>query len=575
MLNKKMLSYVLLVLLFSCSLVLCLYAESFKILGTRPLSMGGAYVAVGEDAITQYWNPAGLGINKDVDLQIPVAVRAELTGDILGSADRLSELSTQYTKISEAQKAGKSISLDQLSAFAKGIKELNELNDPKKGVIIDVSGGGNIRVGHFAISVNNFTSVGADPNIDIQNLGLGSGSFSPELRRAVSRVTIPEEYSGLDLGDIVDDYNATYQASNPGKNIYDTPSDASVAASATTLAAGFLKDITTELTNLGIDTSITASLPAGLSVEQAIANAIVNAASDPNIAAQLGTTALTPTEISEYVQQIEEVRPLVKTILQSAVAGSSYAKNQSNLTIRGISTYEASLGYGMEAPYVQSTEVLNGFFKGLYVGANLKYMRSDVGYLKVSPLSDDDVDIFDDIDNNKETSNAIGMDLGFLLQKRFFNKKTHFGLLFRNINGPSFDQPLAAQTDGEGSDYELDPQIRGGLAFWPFNWWTLSLDMDITKNDTPLPGYNSRLFGVGNEFNILNKTWLNLALRCGLMKNTAESSAKMAYTVGFGLNLFHFVIDAGAAVSSEWVEIEDGTEVPSSGAGAVTVSFDF
>lgn len=564
-----------------CAFYLCnlCFSESFKVLGTRPLAMGGAYVAVGEDAITQYWNPAGLGIGKDVDLQITAGIQAELTGDILGSADRLSEIATKYSQISTAQQNGKSISLDQLSAFARGINELNDLNDPKKGVLIDVGAGGNIRVGHFAVSINNFTSIGADPNIDIQNLGLGAGSFSPQLRRAVSRAT---DYSGLDLGDIVDDYNATYLAAT-GKNIYDAPADATNAASANTLATGIFNDIITELTNLGIDTSITANI-GGLTVQQALANAIVNGASDPTVAAALGTTVLTAAEVADYVNQINEVWPIAKGILLNASAGTSYAANTSNLTVRGISTYEAALGYGMEAPYVQSTEVLNGFFKGLYVGANLKYMRSDVGYLKVTVLNDTDVDVFDDIDNNKETSTAIGMDLGLLLRKRFYNKKTedekdkkgmmNFGLLVRNINGPSFDQPPAAKTNGEGSDYKVDPQLRGGIAFWPFNWWTLSTDIDVTENDTPLPGYKSRLFGVGNEFNLVNKSWLNLALRGGIMKNMAESS-KMAYTFGFGLNLLHFVIDAGAAVSTEWVEIEDGTEVPSSGAGAVTISFDF
>lgn len=568
----------------ACYLLLTAYgfSESFKVLGTRPLSMGGAYVAVGEDALTQYWNPAGLGVNKDVDLQIVAGVQAELTGDILGSADRLSEIATKYSQISTAQKAGSSISIDQLSAFARGINELNDLNDPKKGVLIDVGAGGNIRIGHFAVSVNNFTSVGADPNIDIKNLGLGSGAFSPQLKRAVSKATV--DYSGLDLGDIVDDYNATFLAAT-GKNIYDAPSDATNIASANTLAAGILKDITTELTNLGITTIPNIALPAGLSVEQAIANAIVNGAANPTIAASLGTTVLTPVEIADYVNQITEVWPTAKGILLNATAGTSYAKNTSNLTVRGISTYEASLGYGMEAPYLQSPEVLNGFFRGLYVGANLKYMKSDVGYLKVTVLNDDDVDVFDDIDNNKETSNAIGMDLGLLLRKRLYNKKTkdeknkkgmmNFGLLARNINGPSFDQPAAAINDGEGSDYKVDPQLRGGIAFWPFNWWTLSADIDVTENDTPLPGYKSRLFGVGNEFNLVNKSWLNLALRGGIMKNMAESSAKMAYTAGFGLNLLHFVIDAGAAISTDWVEIEDGTEMPSSGAGAVTISFDF
>jgi hypothetical protein len=35
-------------------------AEAFSIIGPRPLGMGGAFVAVADEASTVYWNPAGL-----------------------------------------------------------------------------------------------------------------------------------------------------------------------------------------------------------------------------------------------------------------------------------------------------------------------------------------------------------------------------------------------------------------------------------------------------------------------------------------------------------------------------------
>ncbi|MDD5688319.1 MAG: conjugal transfer protein TraF [Elusimicrobia bacterium] len=554
-----------------------IYSESFKILGTRPLGMGGAYVAIGEDAITQYWNPAGLGIGRDVDVQLPVNIQAEFTGDILGSANRLSDIADQFSSISAAQKTGKAISLDQLSAFVKGVKELDNLNDPSKGVLVDLGAGGNIRVSHFAFSVNNFTSIGADPSIDIKNLGLGAGSFSPQIKKSVYKA---ESYQGVDLGKIIDDFNSTYKTGNSGANIYDTPTDASLQTSANTLAEGLLTDITTNLKNLNIDTTITATLPAGLTVEQALANAIVRAATDPTIANQLGTTVLTKEQVKDYIQQIEDVRPLIDSILGGATAGSSYANNKSNLTVRGASTFEASLGYGMKVPRVQSTAVLNGILKGLYAGINVKYIKGYVGYVKVGVLNQDNVDLWKDFSDNQRTSNAIGVDLGFLLQKKFFNKKTNFGLLIRNLNSPTFDQPVKAINDGEGSKYKIDPQIRGGIAVWPFNWWSISTDLDLTENSTPLPGYNSQLWGLGTELNILNKSWFNLALRTGVMKNIAESSAKLAYTGGFGLNIAHFVIDVGGAMSSDMVDIGQkvsgsSTKVPAAASAALTISFDF
>jgi len=553
------------------------FSDSFKILGTRPLSMGGAFVAIGEDALTQYWNPAGLGIGRDVDIQIPVSVKLEATGDILGSADRLSDIADQFSDISSAQDTGKAISLDQLSAFATGIKELDNLNDPAKGVLVDIAAGANIRVSHFAVAINNFTSFGADPSIDIKNLGLGAGSFSSTLSPGVKKVSSTEEFEGVDLGSLINDYNADYKAST-GVDIFATPSDPTLASSADTLSAGILGDINTTLKDLGINTNVTVTLPAGLSIEQALANAIVRAATDPTIAAQLGTTVLTPAQIADYTTQINDAWPLVKSIIESNLGvNSSYAKNTSNLTVRGASVFEASLGYGRSAPYVQSTAVLGGILKGLYVGGNLKYMKGYVGYAKAQVLSDDDVDPFDDLTDNQKISNRIGLDLGLLLKKErlLIFKKTQIGLLMRNINGPSFDQPAEAIKDGEPSKYKMSPQIRGGVALWPFNWWTISSDLDLTKNSTPLPGYDSRLWGLGNEFNLINSEWFNIALRAGLMKNIAESSSKLAYTGGFGITLAHFVIDFGGAMSTDMVEISDGTEVPASGAAALTISFDF
>jgi len=529
-------------------------AESFKILGTRPLSMGGAYVAIAGDALTQYWNPAGLAVGRDVDVQLPIGFQAEFTGNILNSADRLSKLAADYSKIGEAQKNGKSLTLNDISAFAKGLKELDELNKGNKGVVADISGGGDIRIKNIAVSVNNFTSIGADPTIDIKNIGLQGGSFSPQYKASVK---MAETYNGVDLDKFITDYGVQTSATI----------DPSLQVSANTLSTT-INDIITKL-NLPISSNLDA---------QKIANAIINAATDPAIAAQLGITALTAAEAKDAVAQIDELNPLLNTILAGATANSSYAKNNSNLTLRGASVVECSLGYGMKVPYVQDEDVAYGIFNGLSAGLNVKYLMGYVAYKKIEVLSNDSSeagDLFKDFKDDWEQSSAIGLDLGLLLEKRFLGRQVNFGMLLRNINSPSFKQPLTAKNDGEGSNYTIDPQGRFGVAIWPFNWWTISSDLDMTKNSTPLPGYYSRQWGLGNEFNLVNKPWFNIALRAGVMKNLAESTSKLAYTGGFGLNLFHFVIDLGGAFSSDTVEISSGDKIPASASAAATISFNF
>lgn len=65
-------------LLFSAllSIVLCAFAvrpasaQTFESLGTRAQGMGGAFVAVADDASAVYWNPAGLGTGAAADIQL-------------------------------------------------------------------------------------------------------------------------------------------------------------------------------------------------------------------------------------------------------------------------------------------------------------------------------------------------------------------------------------------------------------------------------------------------------------------------------------------------------------------------
>ena len=45
-------------------------AQTFGGIGARAEGMGGAFVAVADDATAVYWNPAGLGTGATFDLQI-------------------------------------------------------------------------------------------------------------------------------------------------------------------------------------------------------------------------------------------------------------------------------------------------------------------------------------------------------------------------------------------------------------------------------------------------------------------------------------------------------------------------
>jgi hypothetical protein len=57
-------------LLLPLSLPLSVHAQTFGGIGTRAAGMGGAFVAVADDASAVYWNPAGIATGATFDLQV-------------------------------------------------------------------------------------------------------------------------------------------------------------------------------------------------------------------------------------------------------------------------------------------------------------------------------------------------------------------------------------------------------------------------------------------------------------------------------------------------------------------------
>lgn len=504
------------------------YADQFKIVGARAMGMGGASVAVvgdnlaNSEATTQYWNPAGLGLHQGFDIEIPVGVGMEATGGLLRHAKKISDAADQFDAIQEAQQNGTYITLDQIKYFVDSVSALEALNEPEIGVIGDINAGLNIAMGRWALSFNQLTSLGIDPNIDLANLFLGE---SPSV----------SNNRGVDLSEI------------PGiGSLTGTPSDGDLAAASTDLAST-------------IDTlSSSAGVELGDYSSQEIANALVNYAEDQGTSEE---------EIIAAVGAITESGPILEAVLQ--YNGTVLSNNNSNVIVSGISLSELALGYGRDFGFL--AEFLNNF----YVGGNVKYLQGRVGYLKQRLWEEDVVTIntaYDDFNDNLEESSNFGIDVGLLYDITKF--KTRIGLLARNINNPSFDQPSAAVADGL-SDYDYNPQVRAGIAFKPTNWWLLAADIDLTSNRTPIESYKSRLFGFGTELNLFNKKSFNVALRGGMYRNLAMGNAPHTYTAGIGLNILHLIVEVTGAMSTQRVGVKDGSKIPSGGSLGMSVGFNF
>lgn len=226
--------------------------------------------------------------------------------------------------------------------------------------------------------------------------------------------------------------------------------------------------------------------------------------------------------------------------------------NNSKLIVKGANIVEIGAAYGHEiAP-----------LPGLYLGGAFKIMSANVGYTDYFVLrnNNNEGNIVSKLKDGAKRSANFGVDLGALwdLDRSFDGValKPRFGLVGRNLNNPSFKQPDAATRAGLADKFKVNPQVRLGASLQPFNWWTLAADVDLTRNLTPVDSAASRQLGIGSEFNVFNRDWINIPLRIGLRRNVAETSAGNVLTAGAGLNFLHVMFDVSAAVSNKRVVVE-------------------
>ncbi len=517
-------------------LVSPLSAESWQILGPQALGMGGAFTAVAKGNLAQHWNPGGLGQEKNVSgFQMPIGGRFEFTGGLLGDARNLSNIASRYEALQSAQKSGGGMDTDKMAAFFQGVAALDSLNRPGKGALIDMNAGVNIKINKFVLSVNNYISIGATPFVDTSNIGLGGVSGVPG-----SGVVISSANVLAPVGSAAQQNAATAIASAIGAGGYSTISQV-ICGSPTCLSAN------------------------GIGDAAQLGNALVNVAV---------TAGASDSQITDAATAISLNAPVALPVLAIVASTSSYANNASNLTLRGASFTELALGFSKSL-----------FLPGLAVGVNLKVIQGNVGYAKFQVLQKEAgaSNFYKDFTGVSKTSLQPGLDLGvyFDMNKTwdFLPMRPRVGAVGRNINRPKFDQPSTAIAAGESSKYALDPQVRMGLALSPFNFWTLAADVDLTNNATAVPGFKSRMFNAGTEINVFNRSWLNIPLRAGLMKNIAASNSRVAYTAGAGFNFLHVIVDLGGSLSAETESFKDDKgatqKIPANASLAAQLAFLF
>ncbi len=207
----------------------------------------------------------------------------------------------------------------------------------------------------------------------------------------------------------------------------------------------------------------------------------------------------------------------VSTPLSVTNSGTALTVN-GELSLRGLETRQLGFSYAASL-----------FDGGLLVGATGKVIQARA-YLGRATVTDaGDVEIFENL-KDPETSTALGVDAGLLLRPTSWLSLAVAG---RDLTSPSFDAP-------SGGDFELTPKARGGVALHPLDSLTITGDVDLTNNETLVPGIRSRYVAVGLEQSLLADV---VTLRAGAYKDLEREGAQVVPTAGVGLRLFFLRVD--------------------------------
>ena len=295
---------------------------------------------------------------------------------------------------------------------------------------------------------------------------------------------------------------------------------------------------------------------------QSLADAIANDFRD------FTSTGLEQDQAEEFVFQAESagldsnsngVRESLGRSAHATAASSSQlaSENVSGAAAITLVTAETTLAYG------------HPFFEKIGIGGAVRYLYGNtfVDYTTFYDVDSVRELIRETLEfNNRQDGHDFAVDLGALVK---LTDWLRVGIVVRNLNEPDFKVDLPPELRRSLRDagislprYEIQNQARLGAAVDVFPWWTVALDIDLTKNDTPyVPDFESRLLSMGTEVRMAYKR-VSLALRGGAFLNIGDDQNNSpTLTGGFGLSLWNFTADFAGSIATDWDRFESiGTD---------------
>jgi hypothetical protein len=233
-----------------------------------------------------------------------------------------------------------------------------------------------------------------------------------------------------------------------------------------------------------------------------------------------------------------------------ATAESSTSLVSDNLTAAAaitLVTAETTFAYG------------HSFFDKVGVGGAVRYIYGNtfVDYTTVYDVDSVRELITETLEfNNRQDGHEFAVDLGILFKP---TDRLRIGIVGRNLNEPDFKVDLPSELRQKLfeigiaiDDYQMERQVRAGVAIDPFSWWTIAADVDLTENDNKyLPDFDSRLLSVGTEARWAYRK-IAVALRGGAFMNLgSDQNNAPTVTAGLGLRFWNFTLDLSGGVSTE------------------------
>lgn len=408
--------------------------------------------------------------------------------------------------------------------FFELIALVRNLEGDGQGALINATAGFNSRHTNWSVSVNNITDLAGYPQIDLTG-GLKLGD--PEVRDAFG--------------------NGTATPSGSPSSNYQDVADACEAS---------FNDGSWSPSQFGITTS-----------KSDMADFIASYAESNNVSE------------SQTKKFCESGNKILNQSAPATSTNNTFDTEAQRVVFEGASINEASLSYSHSRPVLSLGTI------PVYLGGSLRFMQGEVAYVEENPFNTNASDSTDEVldeDEDIEESSNVGVDLGITLDAReALGLKV--GLVGKYLNSPEFDYPDTHPNNRP--TLTVDPQFRIGVSGYPLDFippygfgrdsWQVTVDYDITKNETLLNGYEKQYLAIGNEFNVVNSFWMNLALRAGVRKNLAESREGRLYTGGVGVRVAGFNVEVSGVVSDETTKDEDGDKQPTLVGGSFNLAYRF